>query len=299
MERVKFMKKKRRETLSLLLFVAPFLLFFMFFFLLPFVQGTAYSFTDWNGISTVKKFVGLKNYTKALGSDSRFHNSLYVTTVYTLAVVVLSNLFGLLLALAIESAGRFKNKLRTGFFLPYIFSLVVVGFTWKLMLTNAAQNVFKETGLGFFGLDFLGNPNLSMISVIVMSVWQGLGYYLIIYIAGIQGIDKSVEESAQMDGAYGIRKFFYITLPLLMPSVTICVFTSIAGTFKAFDSVFVLTSGGPGYATETIALNIYNEAYGSANLFGYGMAKAVILAVIILVITFIQLNFFKKREVEM
>lgn len=106
-------------------------------------------------------------------------------------------------------------------------------------------------------------------------------------------------EAADIDGATGWKKFWNVTFPLLMPSVTICVFTSIAGAFKVFDAVFVLTSGGPGYATETIALNIYNEAFGSANLYGYGMAKAVILAIIILIVTFIQLHYFQKKEVQM
>lgn len=292
-------KKQHKENVYLIAFVLPFLAFFTVLFLIPFFRGITLSFTDWNGIQESKNFVGLKNYVDALTTDVRFRNALKVTAIYVVAVVFFSNLFALLLALAIEKTGKAKNFFRTGFFIPYIFSLVVVGFTWKLLLTNVAKSLYELTGWSFFQLDFLGDPVLALISVIVVSVWQGLGYYLIIYIAGIQAIDKSVMESADMDGAHGIKRFFLVTLPLLMPSITVCVFTSIAGTFKAFDSVFVLTSGGPGYATETIALNIYNEAFGSANMYGYGMAKAVILALIIMVVTFIQLGFFKSKEVEM
>lgn len=291
--------KNIKSWLSVLLFVFPFLSLFTVFFLYPFCQGVAFSFTDWNGISTTKTFVGLANYIDVFTKDDRFLNSLWVTTIYAVAVVIFSNVIALALALAIEKSGVLKVFFRTGYFFPYIFSLVVVGFSWKLLLTNGAKDFFELTGWEFFKLDFLGDSTLALISVIVMSIWQGLGYYLIIYIAGIQAVDKSILESAAIDGAYGAKRFFRVVLPLLMPSITVCVFTSIAGAFKAFDSVFVLTSGGPGYATETIALNIYNEAYGSANMFGYGMAKAVILALIILVITFLQLSFFKKHEVEM
>lgn len=287
-----------RSRISLLLFIAPFTILFLVLFLYPLVVGVVFSFTDWNGINPNVSFVGLRNYLKLFTEDTRFINSLGVTGFYTLFNVTVANTLGLLLALVIERSGKMKNFLRTAFFLPYIFSLVVVGFIWKLIYTKVLDNLFDLTGFGLFNLDFMGNPKLALTSVLIMSIWQGLGYYLIIYIAGLQAIDPTMMEAASIDGANRVQTFFRITLPLLMPSLTICIFTSIADSLKVFDAIFVLTSGGPGFATEAIALNIYNEAFGSANLYGYGMAKAVVLALIIMVISFVQLRFFKSREVE-
>lgn len=292
-------KKKYKSTISLLLFIAPFTIVFSIFMLYPLSKGIVLSFTDWNGISPEMKFVGLKNYIEVFAKDSRFINSLKVTGLYTVCNVIFSNALGLLLAVFIERSGKIKNVLRTLFFIPYILSLVVVGFTWKLMYTKVAADLYQIMGAGIFNIDFLGDSGIALLSVIIMSIWQGMGYYMLIYIAGLQSLDTAVLEAADIDGASEWKKFFRIKIPLLMPSLTICVFTSIADSLKVFDAVFVLTSGGPGYATETMALNIYNEAFGSANLYGYGMAKAVILAVIILIVSVIQLGYFKKKEVEM
>jgi len=291
-------KKKLKDLSSMLLFITPFTVLFIIFLLFPLMQGAFYSFTDWNGISSNVRFVGFKNYIEAFTNDKRFINALTVTGIYTVATVLISNIVGLGLALFVESSGKIKYVLRTLFFTPYIFSLVVVGFSWKFIYTKIAANIYQLTNIGFFNLDFLGSPKIALISVIIMSVWHGMGYYMLIYIAGIQSIDQYLLEAAIIDGASGWRKFQYIIFPLLMPSITICVFTCLAGSLKIFDSIFVLTSGGPGYSTETIAVNIYNEAFGSANLYGYGTAKAVILALIIMAVSVVQLSYFKSKEVE-
>lgn len=295
---MKLSKRKRNEIGSLLLFVAPFAVLFSVFLLYPLLKGVALSFTDWNGISPHANFLGLQNYIRIFTEDEKFRHSLLITGIFTVFNVVFSNVLGLGLALLVERFVRVRGLLRTAFFLPYVFSLVVVGFSWKFLYTKVAEDLYELTGIGLFNLDFLGNGNLALVAVIIMSIWQGLGYYMIIYIAGLQSLDRTLLEAASIDGAGEFQKFFWIKIPLLMPSLTICVFTSIASSLKTFDSVFVLTSGGPGYSTQTIAIDIYNQAFGSANLYGYGMAKAVVLALIILVISAIQLNFFKSREVE-
>lgn len=290
--------KKRHKTLELLLFVAPFGILFSIFLLYPLVKGVIYSFTDWNGVARNVNFVGLRNYIQAFTEDDRFANSLFVTGIFTVFNVIFSNVLGLALALFVEHFRRRKGLVRTLFFLPYIFSLVVVGFSWKLMYTKVAEDLYELTKIGIFNLDFLGSKTWALPSVLIMSIWQGVGYYLIIYIAGIQSLDMNLLEAADIDGANAWHKFWKMKLPLLMPSITICVFTSIASSLKIFDAVFVLTSGGPGYSTETIAINIYNEAFGSASNYGYGMAKAVILALIIFIISAVQLKYFKGKEVE-
>ncbi|NQX66976.1 sugar ABC transporter permease [Paenibacillus alba] len=290
---------ERKQTGSLLLFIGPFLIVFAVFFLYPLARGVVLSFTDWNGIERTAAFNGIQNYVELFTDDNRFLHSLWITFIFTACTVVISNFVSLLLAVVIESGTKFKNTLRTLFFLPYIFSLVVVGFTWKIMYIEIVPDIAKLSKLlQFLNLDYIGNPYLALYSVIIMNIWFGIGYYLIIYLAGIQTIDSSVMEAASIDGAVGWRRFSSITVPLLMPSISICVFTSITGSLKIFDAIFVLTGGGPGYSTESIALNIYYEAFGTANRFGYGMAKSVVLGAVILIISYFQLKFFSSREVE-
>ncbi|WP_270165449.1 carbohydrate ABC transporter permease [Paenibacillus sp. SYP-B4298] len=293
------LQRRGKNTASLLMFTAPFLIVFAVFFLYPLARGVVLSFTDWNGIERSAPFNGLDNYIELFTDDSRFLHSLWITFVFTALTVIASNFVSLVLAVLIESGARFKNTLRTLFFLPYVFSLVVVGFTWKIMYIEIIPDIAKLSPLlEFLNLDYIGNPQLALYAVIVMNIWFGIGYYLIIYLAGIQTIDSSVMEAASIDGATGWARFRMMTVPLLMPSISICVFTSITSSLKIFDAIFVLTGGGPGYATESIALNIYYEAFGSANRFGYGMAKSVVLGIIVLIISYFQLKFFKSREVE-
>lgn len=291
------LQKNGRSTLSLFLFIGPFLLIFGVFFLFPLIKGIAVSFTNWNGIGKELTFTGLRNYIDLFTNDKRFLNSILVTSIFTFFYVVISNIVGIILAIIIEGS-RFRTILRTCFFLPYVMSLVVVGFIWRILYTEALPDLGSILNWQFLNIDFIGNPNIALFSVILMNIWYSVGYFLVIYIAGIQSIDGSLIDSAKIDGAKGLKQIIYIIIPLLMPSITVCVFTSLANSFRVFDAIFVLTGGGPGYATETIALNIYYEAFGAANKFGYGMAKAVILALIVLFVSYFQLRFFKAREVE-
>lgn len=293
-----YTNKKIHDGVSLILFIAPFTILFILFFIYPLTKGLFLSFTNWNGISEKMTFNGIDNYME-LFTDKRFLNSLYVTLIFTVFNVGVSNILAIILAVALESGLRFKKALRTLFFLPYIFSLVVIGFTWRLLYSEVFPSIAQTFQiLSFLDIDFIGDPRIAIYSVIFMNIWYGIGYFLVIYIAGLQSIDSSIIEASSIDGATGWFQFRKVIIPLIMPSITVCLFTSIAGGFKIFDAIFVLTGGGPGNSTESIALNIYNEAFGAANRFGYGMAKAVVLAIIILIISYFQLKFFKAREVE-
>ncbi|MFF2091576.1 carbohydrate ABC transporter permease [Paenibacillus sp. NPDC058174] len=255
------------------------------------------SFTD-STMDPSACFIGIKNYVDIFTSDSNFFHSLWITILFTFLNVLLSNLIAILLALAVESVqSRLKNVFRTLFFLPYIFALVVVGFTWKFIFIDALPDLAEKLHLPFLNIDFLGVASNAIYAIIIMNVWYTLGYFMVIYVAGLQGVDKSILESARMEGATSLTLFVKIILPLLMPAVTICVFTGCMSSFKIFDAVFVLTGGGPGYATDLLSLNIYTNAFGEFK-YGYGMAKAVIMALVLFAAGFIQLKFFKEREVE-
>lgn len=287
-----------RDNVTLLLFCLPFLTIFMLFFIVPFVDGIIMSFTNSNGFTNVYDFIGIQNYIDLFTKDTRFHESFGVTILFTVLNVVIGNVLALLLAFVIESGIKGKNFFRTMFFLPYVFALVIIGFAWKFVFTQWIPQFAQTIGLDFLVQDYLGDPKIAIFSVVVMQIWYQLGYYLVIYIAGMQSIDRSLLEAAEIDGAPTVQKYTKVVIPLLYPSISICLFTGIASSLKVFDAILSLTGGGPGYATEVVSLNIYFEALGDSQRYGYGMAKSIILAIVIFAVTFIQRRFFEKREVE-
>lgn len=291
-------KIKKSPNTAVLLFNLPFLTLFLIFFCYPLMDGIRMSFTNSNGFTDIYEYVGLDNYLELFLKDPRFYASLWETLIFTLLNVVIGNVLALLLAFVVESGIRGKNVFRTLYFLPYVFAMVIIGFVWKFIYTQWIPQFAQMFHLDFLNQDYLGNPKLALYSVIAMQIWYQLGYFFVIYIAGMQSVDRGLMEAARIDGAEKLALYTKIVIPLLMPSISICLFTGIASSFKAFDSILSLTGGGPGYATEVLSLNIYYEALGDVQRYGYGMAKAVVLAVIISLVTFAQRRFFDKREVE-
>lgn len=293
-----FRKFAKSKNGSLFLFILPFLTLFLIFFFIPLMYGFFMSFTNSNGFTPLYEFVGLKNYVELFTEDPGFYNSLWLTFLFAFVSVVLGNVLALILAFVIESGIKFKNLFRTMYFLPYVFALVIIGFTWKFIFTQFLPQIGGVLHLDFLVQDWIGSPTLAIWSAILMQIWYNIGYYLVIYIAGIQAIDSSLIKAARIDGANTWKLYTRVMIPLLIPSITICAFTGIASSFKAFDSILSLTGGGPGFATEVLALNIYYDSMGDAQRYGYGMAKAMVLAVIIFIITMIQMKYFKNKEVE-
>ena len=222
-----------------------------------------------------KDFVGLGNYTKLLG-DETFIHSVVFTLILAVISILMSNLIGFVIAYFLDSNVRCKGVIRSLFFIPNIISGVMVSFVWSFIFTGAIPNLAK----------------------ILVTTWQSTGFLMMLYITGLQTIQKDVLEAAVLDGCTGIKKIIYIQLPLLMPTITINLFVSIAGAFKAFDIPLSLTGGGPANSTQTIALNIYNDAFGSFKM-GYGSAKSIILFLLVGIIALIQLKITRKREVQM
>jgi raffinose/stachyose/melibiose transport system permease protein len=294
--RAAMVKRRLTEAAGFAWLTLPAVLLVIVFVIVPFVMSVTYSFTKWNGLDKVPAFTGLANYASLL-KDADMAKTLAFTFKYMICVVVLTNIIALFLAVLLDSGIRGQRVLRTGLFLPYIISLIVVGFIWKFLLSKGFTSLFDLTHIKIFGLSWLGDGNLAFLSVVLVSVWQAIGFYIVIYVAGLQTVPKDVLEAATIDGAGNLRKFFRVTLPLIMASVTVCVFYSITNALKAFDVIFVLTEGGPGTATTSVALNIYQTAFVYSR-FGYGTAQSVVLFLFILVVTVLQLTVFKSREVE-
>jgi ABC-type sugar transport systems, permease components len=290
-------KKNLRKTLEFTSFTVPALITVLLFVEIPFIMSVLYSFTKWNGLDKVPKFIGLANYKELLTDDKDMVNALLFTLAFTVLMVLLTNIIAMLLAVLLDSKIKGRNVLRAMFYVPNIISLIVIGYMWRFIFSKAFDSFYQLTQAGIFQLSWLGDSKIVFFSVVLVSVWQAVGFYLVIYIAGLQTVSKDLIEASVIDGATGIVRFVKITLPLIMPSITVCVFYSLSNALKAFDVIFSLTYGGPGTSTTSIALDIYKTAFIS-NRFGYGSAKSVVLFLIIMIVTVLQVTIFKKREVE-
>lgn len=294
-------KAKRKATLSLLAFCAPALLFYGVFMLYPLLSAFYWSMTDWNGIFRTHNFVGLANFIEAITSDSRFRYSLGYTFRFVGIIVFLQNILALSIALLIESFRRKKVRgfFRTVFFMPNIMSVYIGSLMWLFIFSRIFPQLSAHAFLSFLDQSWLGNRNWATVSIMMVALWHGTGYLMIIYIAALQGVPKELLEAAVIDGANSIQRFRRVIFPLLMPAITICLFLTLNGSFRIFEPVWALTRGGPGFATEVVAMNIYLEGFSQNMRFGYATAKSIILFFIILIFTLTQVTITKRREVEM
>ena len=269
------------------IFVLPTMTAFFIGFILPFIMGIYLSFCDFTTV-TDAKFIGLKNYVLALG-DAIFKHSFWYTAAFALVSLLIINIIAFALALALTKKLKGTNIFRTIFFMPNLIGGIVLGYIWQLIfsgiLSQYSMAINLDSTLGFWGL-------------IILVCWQQIGYMMIIYIAGLQSIPEDMMEAAEIDGANRIQKLFKITIPMMMPSITICTFLSITNGFKLFDQNLSLTAGEPSKLSEMMALNIYNTFYGRSGWEGVGQAKAVIFFVIVVAIGLIQLRATRSKEVQ-
>ena len=271
------------------------MILFGVFFIFPVLQSIFYSFTNWNGFAFTQ-FKGLNNYSYIFRSDIDFWNSFRFTVSYTIINTLMLNICALFLAKILTSGIFAEEKLRIAFFLPNMLSIVVVGIFWNFIFGPLSTEIFKVTQLAFFGLPWLSRLPIAVISVSIAQTWAALGWYTLIYIAGYQSVPREIYEACEVDGCIGFRRFLKVTIPLLMPSITINFFTSLTQGLQVFDLVFSLTSGGPGKMTETVIMNIYNTSFRSM-YYGFGSAKTVILSIVVLVVGYTQIYFTRKKEV--
>ncbi|MEK8130044.1 sugar ABC transporter permease [Paenibacillus filicis] len=292
------LKQSHRATLSLLLFVLPAFILYLLFLVIPMLQGSYYSFTNWDGLNKSYSFVGISNFIEAIRDDANFRNSILFTGKYVVFAVVLQNGLALLLAMLIESQRRAKGFFRTIFFMPNMLSIIISTFMWVFVFSKVMPALSEYAALKFLGISWLGDPNVSFWTIMLVSVWGGVGTLMLIYMAAIQGIPQHLKEAAIIDGANPFHMLRYITMPLIAHALTICIFLTLNNSFKVYDLIFALTGGGPGRDTQVITMNILEEAYQRNFRYGYASAKALILFAIIFIITMIQVTVMKKREVE-
>ncbi len=269
------------------IFLIPTMAAFAIGFVIPFILGIYLSFTKFTTV-TDAKWVGIKNYATAF-KDSTFTHSFWFTAAFAVVTLILINVIAFALAMALTKKRRGTNVFRTVFFMPNLIGGIVLGYIWQLIFSgilvhfNTALNLNAK--LGFWGL-------------VILVCWQQIGYMMIIYIAGFQSIPGDVLEAAEIDGANARQTLFKVTIPMMMPSITICTFLTITNGFKLFDQNLALTAGAPMKQTEMMALNIYNTFYGRTGFEGVGQAKAVIFFLLVVAIAALQQKLTRSKEVQ-
>jgi raffinose/stachyose/melibiose transport system permease protein len=279
-----------------LLFMIPALTAYIVVIVYPMLRGAVYAFTNWNGLKPDYKYVGWANFIR-LATDSQVRSAISTTLTMAVALVVLQTTIGLGLALALDQRLHSKNLLRTLFFMPVVLTPVVVSFVWQYLLSpqGPVNLILAAIGLGAFQQDWLGNPNLAVCSVIALTLWQSVGIAMVILLAGLQGVPRELVEAAQIDGASPWQRFRHIVLPLLAPAITITVVLALIHGLKFFDQVYVLTGGGPGYATETLSTIIYKTSFQFAES-GYGSAIALVFSILVGLLVVATTHVLRQRE---
>ena len=266
----------------------PTLIAFLVAFVIPFIMGIYLSFTSFRTVNDAE-FVGFANYIRAFSDNTDFLNSLVFTVKFAIVSVISINIFAFLLALLLTRTIPGTNLFRTVFFMPNLIGGIVLGYTWQAMINAILINY--ETTL-------VANPKFGFIGLIVLMNWQMIGYMMIIYIAGLQNVPTDILEAARVDGANAFTILRKITIPSVMPSITICLFLTITNSFKLFDQNLALTAGAPANRTQMVALDIYNTFYSRVGFEGVGQAKAVIFFIIVALFALLQLKFTRSKEVE-
>ncbi len=269
-------------------FVLPTFISFIIVFLIPFIMGIYLSFTEFTTVESAT-WIGLENYIKAFTKDENFLNALWFTIKFTIVSVITINVFSFFLALLLTKALKGTTFFRTVFFMPNLIGGIVLGYIWNLLINSI---------LGVFGFDITYDAKYGFWGLVFLLNWQLIGYMMVIYIAGLQNIPRELNEAAKIDGASPISTLKNITIPMVMPSVTICLFLTLTNSFKLFDQNLALTGGAPARETSMLALDIYNTFYGRIGWQGVGQAKAVVFFVIVAIIAFIQLKITARKEVE-
>ena len=269
------------------IFVLPTFCAFILGFIIPFIMGIWLSFCKFTTV-TDAKFIGFSNYKKAF-EDTVFRHSFWYTALFAVASLIIINAVAFALASALTKNMRGTNIFRTIFFMPNLIGGIVLGYIWQLIFNGILEKYGTALALnewyGFWGL-------------IILVSWQQIGYMMIIYIAGLQSIPGDVMEAAQIDGAGKWKKLFKVTIPMMMQSITICMFLSLTNGFKLFDQNLSLTAGEPSKMSEMMALNIFNTFYGRTGWEGVGQAKAVLFFVLVVAISMIQLHMTRSKEVQ-
>jgi len=288
---------KRKVYPSYFLYGA--LILYLGLFVIPSIAGIAYSFTDWSVYSDEINFVGLDNFREVFSSRNNYFFYIKNTLIFTVITTVAKTVLGLGFALILTQKVKWLNFHRANMFIPSVLSALIIGMIFKSILnpnTGLLNEFLRTMGLSSLAKSWLSDPKIALGSVMAVDVWKGMGYIMTIFIAGIAAISPTYYEAADIDGASGVKKFFNITLPLLMPTFTVTTVLNVIYGLKVFDSIYVLTNGGPGFATEVLYTGVYKE-FGQGR-YAMGTALSSVMFIFMLIIGFFMIKLMMKSEVE-
>ncbi len=285
--------KKVRSLIQQIIFIGPALIFFCIVIVIPFFMGIGFAFTRWNGVDANATFNGFNNFI-TLFKDINFMKAFWFTIRFAGAVVIIANILGLILALVLTAGLKLTNVYRAVFFMPNVISGFILGFIWQFIFTRVFIAIGEATHIGLFSLPWLGTSATGFWGTVLVQVWQLSGYLMIVYVAGLTSVPKELLESTEIDGANKWQAFKYLKIPMIMPSISVCLFLSINTAFKVFDLNYSLTRGN--FDTRSMALDVYFEAFNSNN-YGLGTAKALVFCLVAATVSIIQTSYTKKREV--
>jgi raffinose/stachyose/melibiose transport system permease protein len=289
---------KKVKLFSPILFILPALAFYIIFLVIPIIKTMQFSFYRWDGASPVMQFVGLDNFNRLL-HDGLFWKSLAHNLLWIVSTIVMPVFLGLILAVLLSSQGiRGRLLFRVAYFMPAIVSLVAVGIIWNWIYHpnfGVINESMRALGLGEWAQAWLGDERTVLPALIIAGSWTYYGFCMVIFMAAIQGIDKSYYEVAKIEGANRIQTFFLITIPLLKNTITLLALNSLIGSFKVFDIIYLMTKGGPYHSSEVIATYMFTQAF-QMNDVGYGAAISLSLAVIIAFCSIMYIRFAERNE---
>lgn len=288
--------KSTKRVKDFCMFGLPGMICFFAVVIIPFVYGVYLTLTDWDGVAETKNFIGLRNFGGVM-QDGQFWTSLILTFEYVIVVVLLVNVLAFAIAYLLTRGIKGQNFFRAGFFTPNLIGGIVLGYIWQFVFSRAFVNIGESTGWGLFEISWLSTPGKAFAALVLVTVWQLSGYMILIYIAGFMGLSEDVMEAASIDGASGWKQMVYIIMPLMMSSITICLFLTLSRAFMVYDVNLSLTAGGPYGTTQMAAMHVYEKAFTSRQ-YGLGQAEAFILFIVVACISGLQVYFTKKQEVE-
>ena len=281
-------------------FVLGALCLYLILFVIPGVMGIYYSFTDWNSYSNTIKFIGLDNFKTIFSSGENYTSYIKNTIEFTIITSILKTVLGLIFAMLLSEGIKNKNFHRAVIFMPAILSMLITGLVFKSILnpsTGLLNTSLTNIGLGFLTQQWLTNVKIAFFTIMTVDTWKGMGYIMTILMAGLQSIPKSYYEAADIDGSNAWKKFRYIILPLLMPSITVTTVLNLIYGLKVFDVVYALTNGGPGYATEVLYTSVFKEF--SLGRYGIGTAMSSILLLFVVIVGYFAIKLLSREEVEL
>lgn len=292
-KKISYMEKKMSRQYFLM--VLPGLVIFTIGLIVPLVLAVRYSFTSWDGMSAEKPFVAFQNYVDLI-KDPEFRNAWWFTLRFTIWNTIIQNVVALLFAVALDSGIKAQKVYRTVLFVPCLISALVVGFVWLKMFSNVLPALNEALGTNINFLLF-GEKRTVLRGLLIANNWQWIGYWMLIYLAGLQSVPGDLHEAAKVDGAGPVSRFINVTLPMLAPAITICVVGITTGSLKVYDLLVSSTKGGPGRASTSVIYQTYTTAINGRQ-YGYGSAMSVTLVLALLLVAMIQVKGLKKKEVQ-